>query len=202
VRQVLDGWQFSPIWIARTGNPFTIFDSNGFLGTDTIASRYIPTGAFSLGGSSSTSSAVAPNTFVYSSLPGSNTYADPLVGSGELPTCDMTTNSAGNQVSLGTNCHFPATMTRRNAFRQPGYYNINLAIAKNFPINERFKLQFRTEMYNALNHSNYYVQTGQADAGYFGSNVPFQILGKKGVNPAAGVPNERRFIQMALRLTF
>jgi hypothetical protein len=32
--------------------------------------------------------------------------------------------------------------------------------------------------------------------------VPFQILGKKGVNPAVGIPNERRFIQMALRLTF
>ena len=66
----------------------------------------------------------------------------------------------------------------------------------------RFKLQYRAEFYNALNHSNYYVQTSQADAGFFGTGVPFQILGKKGVNPAVGVPNERRFIQMALRLTF
>jgi hypothetical protein len=93
-------------------------------------------------------------------------------------------------------------MTRRNAFRSPGIYNINLAIGKTFPIGERFKMQFRTELYNALNHSNYYVQTGQADAGIVGSNTPFQIIGKKGVNPAAGVPNERRFVQMALRLTF
>ncbi len=202
IRQVLDGWQFSPIWIARTGNPFTVFDSNGFLGTDTIASRYIPTGAFRLDGTTSTSTVISPNTFVYSNLPGSATYADPLVGSGELPTCDMATNAAGHLVSLGTNCHYPANMTHRNAFRQPGFYNVNLAIAKSFPINERFKLQFRTEMYNALNHSNYYVQTSQADAGYFGSNTPFQIIGKKGVNPAVGIPNERRFIQMALRLTF
>ena len=201
-RQVLDGWQFSPILVARTGNPFTVLDSNGFLGTDTIASRYVPSGAFSLSGTSSTSHPTAANTFTYSTLPGSSTYTDPLVGSGELPTCDMTTNAAGHRVSTGQNCHYPAAMTRRNAFRQPGWYNINLAIAKNFPINERFKMQFRTEFYNALNHSNYYVQTTQADAGNFGTGVPFQIVGKKGVNPAAGVPNERRFIQMALRLTF
>jgi hypothetical protein len=202
VKQVLDGWMFAPILVARSGNPFSVFDSNGFLGTDTIASRYIPSGPYSLEGSSSTSSPTAPNTFTYSNLPGSLTYTDPLVGSGELPTCDMTTNAAGHQVSTGQNCHFPANMTGRNAFRQPGWYNFNIAIGKSFPINERFNLQFRSEFYNALNHSNYYVQTSQADAGYFGSNVPFQVIGKKGVNPAAGIPNERRFIQLALRLTF
>ena len=202
MRQVLDGWEFAPILVARTGNPFTVFDSNGFLGTDTIASRFVPTGGFALEGSSSTSNPNAPNSFVYLDLPGSNTYRDPLVGSGELPTCDMVTNGAGHLVSTGQNCHFPANMLGRNAFRQPGWYNINFSVGKYFPINERFKLQYRAEFYNLLNHSNYYVQSSQADAGFFGSNVPFQIIGKKGVNPAAGVPNERRFIQMALRLTF
>ncbi|HMK30148.1 MAG TPA: TonB-dependent receptor [Terriglobales bacterium] len=204
-RQVLDGWELAPIVTARTGNPFTVFDSNGFTGLDTIASRYIPTGSFTLDGNTSTSvgnSAGTPNAFIYSNLPGSNTYTDPLVGSGELPTCDMTTNAAGHLISTGRNCHYPSDMTGRNAFRQPGVYNINMAIGKYFPINERFKLQFRTEFYNLLNHSNYYVQTSQADAGNYGTNVPFQIIGKKGVNPAAGVPNERRFIQMALKLTF
>jgi len=201
-KQVLDGWEFAPIVVARTGNPFTVFDSNGFLGTDTIASRYVPTGAFALDGTTSTSNPTAPNAFNYLNLPGSNTYTDPLVGSGELPTCDMTTNAAGHLVSTGKNCHFPSNMTGRNAFQQPGWYNINFSIGKYFPINERFKLQYRAEFYNLLNHSNYYVQTSQADAGFFGTNVPFQIVGKKGVNPAAGIANERRFIQMALRLTF
>ena len=202
VRQVVDGWEFAPIVVARTGNPFTVVDSNGFLGTDTIASRYVPTGTFTLNGSTATSNPIAANAFVYSNLPGSATYTDPLVHSGELPTCDMTTNAVGHLVSTGQNCHFPANMTGRNAFRQPGWYNINFSVGKYFPINERFKVQYRAEFYNLLNHSNYYVQTSQADAGNFGTNVPFQIIGKKGVNPAAGVPNERRFIQMALRLTF
>ena len=202
-KQVLDGWSLAPIITARTGQPFTVFDSNGFVGTDTIASRYVPTAPFQLTGSSSTATTLGtPNTFAYINLPGSNTYTDPLVGSGELPTCDMVTNAAGNLVSTGQNCHFPANMTRRNEFRGPGAYNINLSAGKEFPITERYHLQFRGEFYNLLNHSNYYVQSNLADAGYFGSNTPFTIEGKKGVNPAAGIPNERRFIQLALKLTF
>jgi hypothetical protein len=92
-------------------------------------------------------------------------------------------------------------MTGRNAFRGVGVYNINLAIGKEFPINERFRLNFRGEFYNLLNHSNYYVQSGLADAGLFGTN-DVQVQGKRGVNPAAGIPNERRFIQLGLKLTF
>ncbi len=203
LKQVMDGWSLSPIVTARTGQPFTVFDSNGFVGTDTIASRYVPTAPFELTGSSSTATTLGtPNTFAYINLPGSNTYADPLVGSGELPTCDMVTNAAGNLVSTGQNCHFPSDMTRRNAFRGPGAYNINLSAGKEFPLTERVHLQFRGEFYNLLNHSNYYVQSNLADAGYFGSLTPFTIEGKKGVNPAAGVPNERRFVQLALKLTF
>jgi hypothetical protein len=174
------------------------------VGTDTIASRYVPTAPFQLAGSTSTATLLnnRPNTFAYINLPGSNTYTDPLVGSGEQPTCDMITNSAGDLVSTGQNCHFPANMTRRNAFRGPGVYNINLSAGKEFPITERYRLQFRAEFYNLLNHSNYYVQSNVADAGNFGSLTPFAIQGKKGVNPAAGVPNERRFVQFAVKLNF
>ncbi len=102
-----------------------------------------------------------PNTFTYIKLvPASASYFDPLVGSGELPTCNMVTNGAGNLVSTGQNCHWPANMTHRNAFRAPGWYNFNMAIRKTFQITERYGLQFSGEAYNLLNHSNYYVQSG------------------------------------------
>jgi hypothetical protein len=94
-------------------------------------------------------------------------------------------------------------MSRRNSFLAPGFYNIDAAIGKTFPIGERFKLQFRSEFYNMLNHSNYYVQTGaSADVSNGTAGAPFQIIGKRGFNPAAGIPNERRFIQLSLRLSF
>jgi hypothetical protein len=43
----------------------------------------------------------------------------------------------------------------RNIFTSPSYRNLDLGIVKQFNISERFKLQFRTEMFNALNHANF-----------------------------------------------
>ncbi|MBI4468666.1 MAG: carboxypeptidase regulatory-like domain-containing protein [Acidobacteria bacterium] len=43
----------------------------------------------------------------------------------------------------------------RNAFRGPSYWNLDLGSLKQFDLSERFKLQFRAEFFNALNHTNF-----------------------------------------------
>lgn len=43
----------------------------------------------------------------------------------------------------------------RNIFTAPSYWNLDLGFIKMFNITERVKLQFRTEMFNALNHPNF-----------------------------------------------
>ncbi len=43
----------------------------------------------------------------------------------------------------------------RNIFAAPHYWNLDLGFIKTFQITERFKVQFRTEMFNALNHPNF-----------------------------------------------
>lgn len=43
----------------------------------------------------------------------------------------------------------------RNIFTAPGYYNLDIGIVKQFSITERVKLDFRTEMFNVLNHPNF-----------------------------------------------
>lgn len=43
----------------------------------------------------------------------------------------------------------------RNIFIAPSYYNLDIGIIKQFSISERFKLDFRTEIFNALNHANF-----------------------------------------------
>jgi len=40
--------------------------------------------------------------------------------------------------------------------RAPGYKNFDLSIQKYFPIQERFRFQFRLDMFNAFNHTNFY----------------------------------------------
>jgi hypothetical protein len=235
VRQALDGWELAPVWTAHSGNPFTVFDSNAFNGDTVVARYFAPGGAPPRTGSTAsvptTGYGEGPNAFTYMTLPASSTYynqlifdatggvagiGDTTIVDGELPTCGVTTN-AGNTVSTGQSCTWPSNMTGRNYFRGPGWYNINLAIRKTFPVTERYKLQFSSEFYNLLNHSNYYVQSGSfADMGNTcatnnpnvianlnGCSSPdYQVFGKRGVNPAFGVPNERRFVQFALKFLF
>jgi hypothetical protein len=43
----------------------------------------------------------------------------------------------------------------RNIFNSPSYWNVDLSIVKSFQLTERFKLDFRTEMFNAFNHTNF-----------------------------------------------
>ncbi|MDT7542983.1 MAG: hypothetical protein QOE33_2887 [Acidobacteriota bacterium] len=43
----------------------------------------------------------------------------------------------------------------RNIYRGPTYWNLDMGIVKMFNLTERFRLQFRTEMFNALNHPNF-----------------------------------------------
>ena len=40
--------------------------------------------------------------------------------------------------------------------RAPGYKNFDISIQKYFPIQERFRFQFRLDIFNAFNHTNYY----------------------------------------------
>ena len=40
--------------------------------------------------------------------------------------------------------------------RAPGYKNLDISIQKYFPIKESVRLQFRLDMFNAFNHTNFY----------------------------------------------
>lgn len=49
----------------------------------------------------------------------------------------------------------------RNAFRAPGLDNLDLALSKRFRFNERMNLEFRADMFNALNTLNFGYRTAQ-----------------------------------------
>ena len=57
----------------------------------------------------------------------------------------------------------------RNAFRGPGLEQWDLAVNKNFLITERFKLQFRSEFFNILNHTNFGPPNQQSNSTAFGT---------------------------------
>lgn len=56
----------------------------------------------------------------------------------------------------------------RNALRAPGFWNLDLALAKNLQFTERYKLQIRGDMFNSLNHTNFSGISTGIEAGNFG----------------------------------
>lgn len=75
----------------------------------------------------------------------------------------------------------------RNILRAPGFWTTDWSISKEFPFAESRKLQFRTEFFNTLNHTNPGSPTATVTSPNFG-----RILGYRGP----------RILQMSLRLNF
>ncbi len=76
----------------------------------------------------------------------------------------------------------------RNALRGPGFKNLDLSAFKNFEINERFRVQFRSEFFNAFNIVNF-------------SN-PGTAFGTPNFGRSVGTQNLQRSIQLGLKLYF
>src|SRR5262245_17716428 len=71
--------------------------------------------------------------------------------------------------------------------REPSYVNVDLSIGKNFSLTENKTLEFKADMQNALNQTNYTTVSTNMNAVNFG-----EITGTAGA----------RVIQVQLRLAF
>jgi hypothetical protein len=178
--EVANGWSIAPIWTWHTGTPFTLFDCyNEWV---MCARPLVIDNSGSLVPIKATPSA-GPNTFSYfqygTYVPYNATIDGVQMGIDEIPSC-----------SNGV-CAFPSNMVHRNSARAPNQWTANLAVSRNFRLNERFTLQYRIEAYDLFNHSNYYLNYNTTDVEYGGA-----------VSVNKGDGYERRNLQMALRLTF
>ncbi len=63
----------------------------------------------------------------------------------------------------------PFGLAGRNAFRAPGLEQWDLAADKNFRIREKMALQFRSEFFNVLNHTNFGLPTAISTNAAFGT---------------------------------
>ena len=181
VRHVLGGFSLTGIFNARTGNPFTVFDCT--TGIVQACPRFIPAGgglSFTGPGNPPTtvdaSGAPVANSFDYVRLPAATHFINPLAGN-------------------GANGPFPAEMTRRNAFRGPGYWNVDAGLYKRIRLGENYSLQLRLEAFNVFNHANLFINPNNLDA-----SSTDAITAQRGVFPSGNV--ERRNIQLAAKFIF
>jgi len=134
INQLLGGWTINSIYTFMTGEPFAV-----------------RSGVFSANGSHESRAVVqTPNLRAQLQHLPNQTFAGPVLFSGvtALPCgADLTQNfciPAPGREGAG-----------RNIFTAPSYWNLDLGFIKTFQINERWRVQFRTEMFNALNHPNF-----------------------------------------------
>ena len=180
VRNVLGGFQLTGIFSARTGNPFTVFDCT--TASSGACPRYVPTGAINSSGSGNS---VGANSFNYINLPAANPFINPIAGNGVVGP-------------------FPADMSKRNSFRGPGYWNMDLGLYKQIRLTERYSVQLRMEVFDVFNHSNLFIVPGSLDISGFtdaaGNPIPGFIPAKRGVFTSGNL--ERRNVQLAAKFIF
>jgi len=83
----------------------------------------------------------------------------------------------------------------RDQLRGPGMFNVDTSLFKRIPLKERLNLQFRTEIFNVLNHPNF----GHPNLIVFSGT---DISPTAGVLTGTATSGNGRQIQLALRLEF
>ncbi len=190
---ILSGWSLESAIQARSAAPVTVYDTEFFFGLNGAATLIRPD--------------QVPGVPVYlygSQYPGGKAF-------------NVAAFTPPPSIPIGPNCPFGGCAARqgdvpRNSLRGFGVSQWDFAVHREFSIRESFKLQFRAEMFNILNHPNF----GQPNAcfgpscfgGAFG--ISTQMLGQylSGNNVSGGAFSPLyqiggpRSIQFALKLAF
>jgi hypothetical protein len=186
MRKLTEGWQINGIASFQSGAPFTIFSN------DNQSQQASGLDRADLVGKAQTFNARTNRTFTVddSGISGSclgspgdtvtgHFYFNPLA-------YDCANVTEGGGIPL-----FSFGNSGRNSLRGPGISNVDLSIFKTFKFNERSALEFRTEFFNAFNHSQFLLSGN--------SSTVFGFTGSFGQLTQARDP---RIIQFALKLSF
>jgi len=137
--QVLGGWQFAPIITIQSGTPFTVLN-----GTDRDWD------GSSLGDRATISN---PNANIYSFARQTAVTAACPTGY-TRPGVGCVDPSTVYWVSKITNASDP-NISGRNSHYTTGYFNVDANVLKTFRVTERFKVEYRAEIFNLNNNQNW-----------------------------------------------
>jgi hypothetical protein len=167
--QLLEGWQTTGILNLQAGEPFTLGDFGDDISlTGEFNDRWNMTGpAKNIHWSPNTP---VPYVFDFSTdVSGNVTGNQQCIDAAGGPTSDGAQQllNYGCYVSGNTVITPPLFGTQgnmgRNIFRGPSFTNLDFSLSKVLKLNDRFKMQFRGEVFNLLNHSNFDVFTMNTD---------------------------------------
>jgi hypothetical protein len=135
---VLGGWEVAGIWVMSSGLPFSIMGGSGNNNSDS-----------NIG----------------------NDRADIIPGAAlneHQGSLNQWLNQYFNTAAFVSNAPGTFGNSAKNLMRGPGADNVDLQFSKNFPFRERYRIQFRWEMFNALNRTWFYTPDNSVGDGAFG----------------------------------
>ncbi len=163
LRQTLGGWEMSGIYTMQSGLPFGIYGGNG--GNNSGSQQY-------------------------------GDRADFAAGKGPSSAFGLRQGGRSQQLAkyfdtsvFQTNAPGTFGNTARNIFQGPGINTADLGLMKNWAFRERYRMQFRWEMFNAFNRPSFANPNNDPSSGNFGQITT--------IGPIAP-----RLMQAALKLTF
>ncbi len=176
VAKVIGGWQWNGIVTALSGFPFTPLAGSNFSGNGDGNTPDVPFVNPFFKGSVITGNPVQwfnPNAFMVPTEAASSIQGAPA---------GFVAPPVGTYGNVG-----------RGSLIGPGLFELDTSLFKNIPINERFKLQFRAELFNITNHTNF----GPPNQSAFSGNV---VAGTAGA--ILNTATTSRQVQFALKLNF
>jgi hypothetical protein len=214
--QLLEGWQLNTIITLQSGQPWNVNDqNNNFSGINEGSDRWNffgnPADFKSIGPSGipcvGSGSACTPG-----AIPAACTTAATSLGVSTLNAL----NAAGYCYMVRNSILIPNGFGQfgnmgRNIFRDIGFRNVDLSVAKTLKFGEKIRAQFRVETFNLFNHPNFanpwgatstYGQGAFADpsqAGSFGCGCA--TPDNAAFNPVLG-SGSNRAIQLGLKFIF
>jgi hypothetical protein len=190
LRWLSEGWQFSGKVFWRTGLPYTIIDGN-------------------LGGTVINAAEVIPATIIGNAQPSScgsgNASFD---GTGKPGCLDHAAVLDVNDPSWVGN---PYSTQRRNQYRGPHYFDMDLNLFKNFKL-ERFNIAIGAQAFNAFNHPNFGLPNSTYFSGFtggppaldptFGTITSMQGTPTSPYGNFLGFDSSPRVMQLSFKLVF
>jgi hypothetical protein len=198
--QAVNGWIIGGQTVAESGQPYSIYDFSGSVGSlyfgtfDFITNPIVP-----LVPGVTPSQAARPGANCQNLSPkicklNAADFAPQFVapGTNGVPACDA------------TGCDMFESLygsSGRNLFRGPFQVRFDMSLAKQFTFKERFRLNFRTDAFNMFNHPDFDAPNNNVTffPNFTGppANPPQGSLGL--IQHTVGSP---RFLQLSLHLTF
>jgi Carboxypeptidase regulatory-like domain len=156
VKYAVNGWGFGGITVLQSGQPYSVIDFSGSVGSifwgtqDFITNPIVPVGGL---GSQNVSPFLQGTTGVNAGSPVLNPLAfGPPVpfapGTNGVPPCDPVTGACDNfENGYGSG--------GRNMFRGPFQERFDFSVFKEFKLTERFHLKYDAQFFNIFNHASF-----------------------------------------------